>query len=260
MNEHQHRHHHHRHRRPVECIYCPTTQHFRVLQSRGKTLHNGGYGYIIRTTAKMESCGSNRNDGTFTTVPPTTPPKPTPTTTTTATTPATTTHHYLFLEEVLYLHERGLLHAYRRDYNPHYWNNNDDNNIDNGCYNEDDNVDNIDDSCNNDNHNNDNHNNDNHNNDNHTNDDNMNDDNHNMNDDNMNDSHTNSGTVPTTATTTIGQLPPLGTTNHHHHHHRPLLLLLRAVVTYRSPHISCINIYVPKRIVSYDIHRHGSVS
>jgi hypothetical protein len=187
MNEHHHHHpHRHRRRRPVECVYCPTTQHFRVLQSRGKTLHNGGYGYMIRTTAKMESsssvsslpCGSNA--GTFTTVPPTTTPPTAPT--------PTSTHHYLFLEEVLYLHERGLLHAYRDDYN-HHWNNNDSNNDDDNNIDNDDSCNNDDDSCNNDNHNND---------DNHTNDDN-----------------TINGTIPTIATTTIVQLPPLGTTNHH---------------------------------------------
>ena len=61
-------------KRPIECIYCRDIQRFRVV--RGKALDNAGFGYAQRNDASGSSTG------------------------------------YLFVEEVVYLHDRGTLDAY----------------------------------------------------------------------------------------------------------------------------------------------------
>ena len=88
-------------RRPIECRLCPATKHFYVTHSRGNTLHRGGYGYVMAP--------SSIDDSTSAAVDVTIKDPLTKKETT------TNSHHFLFVEEVLFLFEQGLLHAYCGD-------------------------------------------------------------------------------------------------------------------------------------------------
>jgi hypothetical protein len=86
-------------RRPIECRLSQATDHFYVTHARGNTLHRGGYGYVVSSSIDEdnnvevddEMKGLPRNEL------------------------MTSALHFLFIEEVLFLFERGLLHAYRAD-------------------------------------------------------------------------------------------------------------------------------------------------
>jgi len=77
------------------CVFDEALGKFRVTRSKGKSIGCGGYGvtHTIRTTDALGEPISSTSTISTTTV----------------------THDYLFVEEVLFLHERGLLEVYRYD-------------------------------------------------------------------------------------------------------------------------------------------------
>jgi hypothetical protein len=122
------------HRRPIECQWCqedsaaPGGGRFRVLRARGKTLGAGGYGYYLPSTSlRTDTLASVHNTATCADAQETPSPpndmihakndtaRISSTTPTAAVSAAAGSmvpnppEHYLFLEEVIYLHERGLL-------------------------------------------------------------------------------------------------------------------------------------------------------
>jgi hypothetical protein len=125
-------------RRPIECQWCKEDTaapghggRFRVLRARGKTLGAGGYGYYLSSSSSTSlrtdtlATANNTADNTLQSAANGVDTDATPSTTTpcdvnhdTARTSSTTAaaaaipnppEHCLFLEEVIYLHERGLL-------------------------------------------------------------------------------------------------------------------------------------------------------
>ena len=117
-------------RRPVECVFCCCERRFRVTRSRGKTLDSGGFG----TTATFQAFGdskvrdANKNgDGSENAInfssdddgggdeqdaESEVAKSPLDDNEETAMNKNPSPARYLFLEEVIYLHERGMLHAY----------------------------------------------------------------------------------------------------------------------------------------------------
>jgi hypothetical protein len=89
---------HRKNRRPLECHFCPERQHFLVTHSRGSTLHRGGYGYVLSSSVALDE--DHAAVGTKDLV-------------VKCEKTVATAHHYLFIEEVLFLFEQGLLHAFR---------------------------------------------------------------------------------------------------------------------------------------------------
>jgi hypothetical protein len=117
---------------PICCILDPEKGLFRVTRSKGKTLAAGGFGITISeplktaaTTTPVDKDGDDDNgeldshhnsESKIMEDARTLTPIPTPATssTTTSQTP-NTSNSYLFIEEVLFLHERGMIECYRYD-------------------------------------------------------------------------------------------------------------------------------------------------
>jgi hypothetical protein len=119
---------------PVRCVLDTQQRLFLVTRSKGKTLASGGFGIAVANTTNtntaastaqplpaksavvtvpvdaksllLEHIGANTHATTITTA------TKTNDTTTATTTTTTTTQLYLFIEEVIYLHERGMLECY----------------------------------------------------------------------------------------------------------------------------------------------------
>ena len=101
---------------PICCRWIPSMDMFRVLRSKGKALNSGGFGVSIPTkieqppplptTATASEPNSATNDVQTSSTE--AAPASSQTASDTTTTP-TQTLEYLFIEEVIFLHERGLL-------------------------------------------------------------------------------------------------------------------------------------------------------
>jgi hypothetical protein len=91
---------------PVRCVFVPQLQLFQITQMRGKALSSGGFGVVLSsenapdgggetveqdTGAATDKAGGTRNS---------------------AATAATRSQEYLFIEEVIFLHERGLVEVF----------------------------------------------------------------------------------------------------------------------------------------------------
>ena len=77
---------------PISCQLDPRLGLFRITRAKGKTLSSGGFGVAI-STENVASCEENTPTGDRAVIDKL----------------LQTTHQYLFIEEVLFLHERGLL-------------------------------------------------------------------------------------------------------------------------------------------------------
>jgi hypothetical protein len=126
---------------PICCILDPEKGLFRVTRSKGKTLAAGGFGITISEPVKTKTALTNVIDTTpvddkgdngngeldshqssektimeeDTTTPTLTPTLTPATSTTTSNSTPNTSNSYLFIEEVLFLHERGMIECYRYD-------------------------------------------------------------------------------------------------------------------------------------------------
>jgi hypothetical protein len=117
---------------PICCILDPEKGLFRVTRSKGKTLAAGGFGITISEpveTTTTPDTSVDKGDGDDdngelashlnsrnTIMEDVTTPAPTPTPATSSTTTSqtpNTSNNYLFIEEVLFLHERGMIECYR---------------------------------------------------------------------------------------------------------------------------------------------------
>jgi hypothetical protein len=99
--------------RPVVCQLDPIKGMFQVLQSKGKALSSGGFGVFIRDDAVQQQGGDDHSivvDKEVLTSNHDTAQPLTVDTNTKAVEPRKSSE-YLFVEEALFLHERGLLHA-----------------------------------------------------------------------------------------------------------------------------------------------------
>jgi hypothetical protein len=109
---------------PICCILDHEKRLFRVTRSKGKTLAAGGFGITISepvettvTATPVDDDGeldSQQNGENMEDAPTPTPTPATSANTSTSQTP-NTSNSYLFFEEVLFLHERGMIECYRYD-------------------------------------------------------------------------------------------------------------------------------------------------